>query len=234
MDDSRMIGYTTKKMTSPFSKSAYLRSLAMGVLFLVVSLVINFFAAIYSTDRASNPVTDIVLSNTNVHNVGGIFTYGALFFIGIIVVVCITSLRSIPFVLKTIALFTIIRSGFISLTHVSIYPNHVLITSPFFANRYLEGIFTGNDLFFSGHTGLPFLMALMFWDTPRYRFVFLGFSISFAIIVLLGHLHYSIDVASAFFITYGIFEIAKRMFAHDWSLFLSARPTPQKPESHIS
>ncbi|MHB8652051.1 MAG: phosphatase PAP2-related protein [Minisyncoccota bacterium] len=214
------------------SKSTYIRTLIVSVFFLVVSLVINFFAAIYSTDRASNPVTDIVLSNTNVHNVGGLFTYGAVLFIGVIVIACISSLRGLPFVLKAIALFTIIRSGFISLTHISIYPNHVLITSPFFANRYLEGVFTGNDLFFSGHTGLPFLMALIFWNLPVYRFVFLGFSIMFAVIVLLGHIHYSIDVASAFFITYSIFEIAKRIFKHDWKLFLGIHLTP--PKRHIS
>jgi len=37
--------------------------------------------------------------------------------------------------------------------------------------------------------------------------------------VLLGHIHYSIDVFSALFITYGIFVIAKKVFARDYLLF---------------
>jgi len=39
-------------------------------------------------------------------------------------------------------------------------------------------------------------------------------------VVLLGHLHYTIDVFSAFFITYGIVEIAKWLWPKEWELFL--------------
>ena len=82
------------------------------------------------------------------------------------------------------------------------------------------GIFNGNDLFFSGHTGLPFLLALIFWENKKLRFLFLGFSVLFAVVVLLGHLHYSIDVFAAYFITYTIFHICKFLFKKDWQLFL--------------
>jgi len=62
---------------------------------------------------------------------------------------------------------------------------------------------------------MPFLLALMFWNNKVLRYVFLGFSILFAVVVLLGHLHYSIDVLSAFFITYTIFDICKFIFKKD-------------------
>ena len=78
-----------------------------------------------------------------------------------------------------------------------------------------------NDLFFSGHTGIPFLMALMFWNYKPLRYTFLCFSLFFAVVVLLGHLHYSIDVLAAFFITYAIFDICKFFFKKDWALFQS-------------
>jgi membrane-associated phospholipid phosphatase len=82
--------------------------------------------------------------------------------------------------------------------------------------------FTG-DLFFSGHTGLPFLLALVFWDHPWWRRVFVIVSIIFGVTVLLGHFHYSIDVFGAFFITYTIFHIATRLFPRD---YMYLRMTP--------
>lgn len=41
-----------------------------------------------------------------------------------------------------------------------------------------------------------------------------------AALVLLGHLHYSIDVFAAFFIVYVIFIIAKRVFKGEYEMLL--------------
>jgi hypothetical protein len=85
----------------------------------------------------------------------------------------------------------------------------------------VNDLFFGADLFFSAHTGMPFLGALAFWKEKEIRYFSLFGSLFFAVVVLLGHLHYSIDVASAFFITYGIFHIAQYFFPKDWKLFSS-------------
>ena len=85
----------------------------------------------------------------------------------------------------------------------------------------MEKFAFGGDLFFSGHTGLPFLMALIFWDNKYLRWIFILTSVMFATVVLLAHLHYSIDVLSAFFITYTIFHIALFLFKKDRRLFFS-------------
>lgn len=77
--------------------------------------------------------------------------------------------------------------------------------------------FTGDDLFFSGHVGLTYLMALIFWRTPLLRYIYLALSVMFAVVVLLGHLHYSIDVFAAYFITYTIYTMASRWFKHDFA-----------------
>ena len=177
----------------------------------------NAFAVNYADKSISNSVTDIVLSNTRVYNVDGIFVYGAVLFVLCIVLVCIIRPQRIPFVLKAIALFTLIRSFFISLTHISPYPTHIAIT-PSIITSWFPTIFTGDDLFFSGHVGLPFLLALIFWEYPLWRVIFFAFSLLFSVVVLLGHLHYSIDVASAFFITSTIFIIAKYFFKNDWHI----------------
>jgi hypothetical protein len=63
----------------------------------------------------------------------------------------------------------------------------------------LNSIFYGGDLFFSGHTGLPFLAALAFWHIPTLRIFYLASTWYFGTVVLLGHYHYSIDVLAALF-----------------------------------
>ena len=41
----------------------------------------------------------------------------------------------------------------------------------------------------------------------------------FGAVVLVGHLHYSIDVFAAFFITYGIHDLAKFLFSQELHVF---------------
>src|ERR1035437_1440007 len=202
-----------------FTDKNFLISFFSGALLLGISLVVQFFVSNYVTRSVSVPVTDIILSNTRVYDVGGIFVWGAVILVIVGLFVILRRPNYMPFVAKSVALFTLIRSVFVSLTHISPFPTHTIISSAFFNKEVFNGIFTGNDLFFSGHTGIPFLLALLFWDNKKLRYVFLGFSILFAIVVLLGHLHYSIDVLSAYFITFSIFHICKFLFKKDWKLF---------------
>ena len=202
-----------------FTDRTFLICFWSGVVLLVISLVTQFFINGYVTRSISVPVTDIILSNTRVYAVGGIFIWGAVALVVIGVIICARNIQYTPFVMKCIALFTLIRSVFVSLTHISPFPTHVIIRSAFFNREVFQGIFTGNDLFFSGHTGIPFLLALIFWENKTLRIIFLGFSVMFGIVVLLGHLHYSIDVLSAFFITYSIYHICELFFKTDKKIF---------------
>ncbi len=202
---------------SYFRDKELILSIGVGFLFLIVSIVITFFAILYATDRASGPVTDIILSNLPVYDVDGIFVYGPVIFWMLVAIYLLYKPKKIPFTIKSIALFTIIRSIFITLTHIGPFPIHDQITT-----SGLLGVFTtGNDLFFSGHTGLPFLMALVFWDEKYLRWFFIAASIFFGAIVLMAHLHYSIDVFAAFFITFAIYHIAERFFKKDKIIFES-------------
>ena len=198
----------------------FLVSLSGGWVLFGISLVVQFFVSDYVNSLPSLPVTDLILSNTRVYDVGGIFVYGSVILFFIVLFVLIKKLNCMPFAMKSLALFTLIRSAFVTLTHISAFPTHIIINSSFFTDKFFNPIFTGNDLFFSGHTGLPFLLALMFWKHKNLRIVFLGFSVVFAIVVLLGHIHYSIDVFSAYFITYSIFQICKFLFKKEWEIFL--------------
>lgn len=204
-----------------FKNRDYLISFFTGVIFVAIALFIQFRASMYATHSASSSVSDIVLSNTRVYDVGGIFVYGSVVLFLIVLVIALKRPKYFPFMLKSIATFTLIRSTFITLTHISSFPARASIDSVFFTEKAFQGIFSGDGLFFSGHTGLPFLLSLMFWNIKPLRYLFLGSSIMFGIVVLLGHIHYSIDVLSAFFITYSIFQICIIAFKKDWQTFNS-------------
>jgi hypothetical protein len=199
------------------SDRAFLVSLGAAFLLLFISLIINFYAGSYATENASNSVTDIILSNIRVYDVDNIFIYGPIFFWSFVAGLLLLEPKRIPFTLKSIALFTVIRAMFISLTHIGPFPTQAVLE----ASKFMDKFAFGGDLFFSGHTGLPFLMALVFWKNKYLRWIFIATSVMFGAVVLMAHLHYSIDVLSAFFITYTIFHIAMFLFKKDYNFFSS-------------
>jgi membrane-associated phospholipid phosphatase len=198
-----------------WKQKSFLFSILTGFLFLAVSLVINRLASDYADKMASAYVKDIVLDNFRVRNVNFIVNDGAIIYIIFTFLYIIGNPKRIPFAAKSFALFVLIRSVFITLTHLGPMPQHSFLEP----DSYLIRLNVGSDYFFSGHTGEPFLMALIFWDNKIVRYVSLAASLIFGAAVLLGHLHYSIDVLAAFFITFSIFSIAKRFFAKDWRIF---------------
>lgn len=192
-------------------------SVPMGIALFTLSIVANFYAGVYATEKASNAVTDIILSNTPVYRVEDFFVWGVVALVTVIVALLAWHPKRIPFALHALSLFYFIRSAFVSMTHLNSFPGHVTLD----VTGVVAKMFGGADLFFSGHTGAPFLMALMFWPYPRLRYLFLAWSVFFGTVVLLGHLHYTIDVFSAFFITYGIYHIALWLFPKERALFLA-------------
>ena len=146
-----------KKYKEYFSDKNFLFSFFLSILCLVASLIVNFYAAQYATVSASSPVTDIILSNTRVYDVGWFFVFGGMGLLFFIIFICLIQPRRIPFILKSVALFTIIRSIFIMLTHIGPFPTQVVFdrTTMHYAKEIIgrnmfNAFFSGNDLFFSG------------------------------------------------------------------------------------
>lgn len=189
-------------------------SVLAGVFLFICSLIISHQASTYATLRASNYVTDILLDNLPTFDIDGILNYGVIAFSLFIIYFLFIEPKKIPFFLKNLALFVVIRSIFITLTHLGPLPGQ----TPINPNDLLSRLILGNDYFFSGHTGMPFLIALIFWKNKIVRYVSLFASFLFGASVILGHLHYSIDVFAAFFITYSIFQIATKAFSADYKL----------------
>lgn len=197
-----------------FQRPSLTRGL-IGLLFLAASLFVNYFANIYTSITASNVVTDLILDRLPLVDMSFMFIYGALLFLIILVMLLLYEPKDFPFVLKSIALFVIIRSFFMVLTHLA----PPIAGTQGYGIKGLDVISSGDDLFFSAHTGLPFMLALIYWKRTFWKYFFLVSTITGAISVLLGHLHYSIDVFSAFFIAFGIYNIARKIFPKDYALF---------------
>lgn len=200
-----------KRLVLHLKDRVYVTSLITSFVYLFSSFIINFFAGTFATEDASNSVTDIILSNIPVFDVDGVFVWGAFILVACITLVCFAHPQKIPFIVKSISLFVVIRAIFINLTHLAPFPSHVIVDPLSYANYFMFG----GDLFFSGHTGLPFLIALIFWNNKILRYSFISFSVLLGTISLMGHLHYSIDIFAAFFITFAIYHIAVQLFKND-------------------
>lgn len=201
------------------------RSLYLAILLLTLSLLIQIGAGRYSARSAvsANFVRDLFLDNLPVVDLDFVIVGGAMLFWIAAIVFLIFRPRYLLFGLKAIALFVIFRAFFISLTHIGVYPTQIVFDANEIGyNLYKLITFQGN-LFFSGHTGFPYLMALIFWNEKWWRRAFLLATLFFAASVLLAHAHYSIDVFSAPFIVYGIFRITTNLFPRDYALCAHAQ-----------
>ena len=210
-----------------FGNRAFVRSVCEGTVFFAASTIAIFAAVNYATVHASNYVTDFVLSRVGPFNVRFLFIYGTFTAFAITVGLLGWRPNRLPFALKAMALFLLVRAVFVALTHMAPSPIDPQKPAPIF-----NSIFYGGDLFFSGHTGLPFLAALAFWHIPQWRMFYLALTGFFGAVVLLGHYHYSIDVLAALFITHGVFQISCWLFGRDNALFRSsenqAAPRPKR------
>jgi len=210
------MNHIVEKHKFQWSQRSFLFSAFWAFLFLVLSLSVNYAAGNYATKVASNGVTDIILDNVSAVDVDGVYIYGALLFGLFMIILLIREPKQIPFVIKSAALFYLIRAIFIVLTHIGPIPQQL---SPVSGVLYRNLVF-GADYFFSAHTGLPFLAALVYWSNKYLRGIFLATSLIFGVSALLGHYHYSIDVFAAFFISYAIFHMARWLFSSEYKLFL--------------
>jgi len=195
----------------------------LGILLILVSLFIQIVFGEYSYQHSVGApwVSDLFLSILPVVNLSWVIVGGAIALWVYAIVLLIVYPRYMIFGTKAIALFIISRAFFFSLTHIGPYPTNI---SPSARNDgyslYHLVTFQGN-FFYSGHTGFPVLLALIFWDNKLLRYVFMVLSVLFGLSVLLAHVHYSIDVFAAPFIVYGMFVITKKLFPRDYALISS-------------
>ncbi len=203
-------------------------SMYLGILLMILSILIQITVGRYDSFRASfsYPAGDIFLDNLPVVNLSGIIVFGALtLWVGAWLLL-IYEPKYLIFGTKAVALFIVSRAFFMSLTHIGAYPVNAS-PSPDNVGYSIYHLFTfQGNFFFSGHTGFPFLLALIFWDNKLLRRTFLALTVFFGATVLLAHVHYSIDVFAAPFIVYGVFVITAKLFPRDYALLPHTHRAP--------
>jgi len=110
-------------------------------------------------------------------------------------------------VLNMFSIYLFVRSFFVIFTHLRAPFDAAVVHFP----SIFQFLNFSNDLFFSGHAGLSFLAFLVLREHhKKLSYFMLACSIILGITVLLMHVHYSIDVFSAYFIVYGIFVFGNK------------------------
>ncbi len=108
-------------------------------------------------------------------------------------------------------LMCVLRMLTISLLPLNPPPGLIVLKDPIANIAYGgNGIFITKDLFYSGHTGNMFLFFLCLqhkWD----KIIALTASFLVGILVMVQHIHYSIDVIAAFLFTFFIYLGAKKL-----------------------
>ncbi len=195
-----------------FKNPRHLSLALVGLAFLGFSVWLNFTAGTYAYNHMSNGVADLLLDNLPTYDVSLLFIEGAAVMVLGIFVMCVVYPQRFFDVTATIALMYLFRAGAISLTHLG---PPLAMGDMGLANTITGRFVQGADYFFSGHTALPFLAALLFWEKTWVRNIYLACTLIFGVAAILGHLHYSIDVFAAPFIAYGIYAIRRHLWKVD-------------------
>lgn len=191
---------------------AFKLSLLAGVFVFAFGNYINYVASVLKDSSYYEPAGDLILDKIPTYDLEFLFTYGIYFIVFLTVLYPLFfKPEDSPFMLKTYGLLFLVRAAFISMTQIGppagfLYANGIEI-----ATGPLRELMFQNDLFFSGHTAVPFMSFLLLKDTKFRWFMFFG-SLVMGATVLLMHVHYSIDVFAAFFITYGIYAFSDTIF----------------------
>jgi hypothetical protein len=192
-----------------FVKHKYLILLSLGLL--AIAFTLNVFSSHYVDKIPTTSVQDLILDHLPpMDDFWFLFVYGAVAVIAILLVyIIIFKVPEIHIFISQFSLLMLIRSFFIILTHLGQPAGAIAMTNlPWF----YQILNYNNDLFFSAHTAYPFLAYLLL-RKEKIGFFFLIMTVILAFVVLAMHFHYSIDVFSAIFITYGSYVLGRKLFA---------------------
>ena len=171
---------------------------ASSLVLIVIATYLDYHAGVYVSATEGPDIPDLILDHFGPIDLSPLFVYG---YIALVCTLFISPLvfhiRTFHFVASQFSLLVMLRSVFMLFTHLQTPSDAIRADFPWICQH----LSFQNDMFFSGHTAIPLLGFFLFKHSPL-RYVFLAGSLIMAFTVLAMHLHYSIDVFGAFFITY--------------------------------
>ncbi len=179
------------------------RLIVLASVLFVMALYADYRCGVYVTFRNSVKVPDLILDRLPTVDLSFLFTYGYMaLIVGMFSYPIFRRVRMLHVVGIQFSLLLILRSIFMIFTHMSTPADAISVHFPgIFSKLYFE-----NDMFFSGHTAMPFLGFYLFRHSAL-RYVYLVGAVVMGIVVLAMHLHYSVDVFAAFFMTYCSYQM---------------------------
>lgn len=198
------------------------------VLLFIFGILVLFFAeyllvviTTYKDGFTNFPsVGDLILDHISVRDWMPLYLYGP-FLALLITLFYLIFFRPdfFPFALFAFALIDLFRAFTISLTDIAPPADIIYSQKPELIDASLKYLFMKSDLFFSGHVSHVLLSFFLFKEF-KIRWFMLVWSFVMGATVLVMHVHYSIDVFAAFFITYGVYKIAEKIYSRVNKSFL--------------
>lgn len=191
--------------------SIFKQYVLIGLALLIILLIAFPYFFNFIEGRAGRSINDVVLNSIPATNVSNwVFT-----------IIWSMALLTIVRCVQEPNIFLLFLWGFIMLSlsrMISIIvlplnpPNELIELIDPISNSFYGSKFITKDLFYSGHTATQFLMFLCLQKRGDKLVTFIS-TIAIGVLVLVQHVHYTIDVVAAPFFTYLVFIITKKIIA---------------------
>lgn len=153
---------------------------------------------------------DFVLSRLPAVDVTGLYWWGAAAFVAFALGAAFLRERGrLAYLARAYAVLLAARAGLMILTPLHIPEGAISVDNGLLYASLGRHLTVHHDLFFSMHTAMPFLGALVFRDRAV-ALACAGFSVLMGATVLLLKTHYSLDVAGAYLVTYALYRLQRR------------------------
>lgn len=200
------------KWSSAWTDAGFTVKFVAGAVILALILTCYPYFFAFIQNRQGLLVNDVVLASIPPTDVSGV----------ILTLICITTFLGLFRTLQTPSLFLVFLWGyvFMSLSRmitISLFPLEPPIglipladpiAFPFYGHK-ANGLIT-KDLFYSGHTGATFLIYLVLVKKWEKLFALCA-TIAVGLLLMIQHVHYTIDVLVAPFFVYLLYLLAKKI-----------------------